>query len=356
MGSLLSLSPPPAPPGPSKATQTEWNCPVCHTVHSDTTAVPCGHQFCLGCLLRHSASSPTCPQCGSPVLSAHFSVVSSNDFLQCILTPGGEVPEPHSWARRGLFHLVYTRPSSLGLGLPEPGLPEAGTREPASPEPPRTEPVERFPADLWAELLHGHEQLLEPVRPWLRQSLDAIYGPQWWEARQVESIALSTLCICGPDREGLTHMLQGYLGEYTAPLIQGLIHVTVHRCRDAWLQGRAQAAIEDGEQSESSAASAGHDPALHPAGSGLGDWTSDTEPAQTGPEQHPPQAWLEQHQSRGRLRRHRRRARPQEDTPVPGPSAPRRGRNRREMRRSHRRRTYQCRRPLTIKRKKLRRK
>lgn len=354
MGSLLSLSLPAAPPGLSKATQTEWNCPVCHTVHSDTTAVPCGHQFCLGCLLRHSAASPTCPQCASPVLSAHFSVVSSNDFLQCILTPGGEAPEPHSWARRGLFHLVYTRPSSLELGLTEPGLPE-----PASPEPARPEPVERFPAELWAELLHGHEQLLEPVRPWLRQSLDAIYGPQWWEARQVESIALSTLCICGPDREGLTHMLQGYLGEYTAPLIQGLIHVTVHRCTDAWLQWRAQAALEeDREQSQSPTASAGHGRALCPSGV---DWTSETEPAlptqpgralalpaPTG--QHQP----EQHRSRARPRQHR--AGPQQDTLGPGPSAPRRGRNLRETRRSQRRRTYQCRRPLTAKRKKLRRK
>ncbi|KAL2294109.1 hypothetical protein Nmel_007830 [Mimus melanotis] len=246
--------------GHSRATQTEWNCPVCHAVHSDTAAVPCGHRFCLGCLLRHSATSATCPQCASPVLSARFSVVGSNDFLQCILTPGGAAPGPRSWARKALFHLVYTRP--------QPAPPPAA---PPRPEPLCPEPTEGFPAELWAELLLGHEHLLDPVRPWLRQSLDAIYGPQWWEARQVESIALSTLCICGPDTDGLTRMLQGYLGEYTAPLIHGLIRVTVQHCRDAWLQWRSRAALqEEGEQRESPTAS---------AGPGLGNQHSEPEPA-----------------------------------------------------------------------------
>ncbi|XP_058681820.1 uncharacterized protein LOC131572592 [Poecile atricapillus] len=284
MGSLLSLYPPVAPPGESTATQTEWNCPVCHSVLSDTAAVPCGHQSCLGCLLRHTASSPTCPLCDAPVLSARFSVQDRNDFLQCILIPPREPPGPGSWARRALFRLVYERP---------PGPP--GPAEPA--EPPRSpEAAEELPADLWAELLHGHEQLLEPVRPWLRQSLDAIYGPQWWEARQVESIALSTLCICGPDSAGLTHMLRGYLGDYTAPLIRGLIHATVHRCRDAWLRRRAQPAPEAQEEQQeqeeqeegSPAASAGSSspraaPALglapDPAGLGLGSWPGQLDPA-----------------------------------------------------------------------------
>ncbi|XP_048148392.1 uncharacterized protein LOC125320299 [Corvus hawaiiensis] len=346
MGSILSLPLPAAPQTAGKATQTEWNCPVCHSVQSDTDAVPCGHRFCLGCLLRHTATSPTCPLCASPLLSARFSVLGQNDFLQCILSPPGVPPGPAGWARRALFRLVHTRP---GPSAPA----EAACAGP--------EAAGGFPADEWEELLHGQEQLLEPVRPWLRQSLDAIYGPQWWEARPVESIALSTLCICGPDREALTHMLRSYLGEYTAPLVHGLIHVTMHRCRNAWTPRRSPAARQ--EQEESPVASAGlsappggtrgPSPSLAPgpAGPGGGDPPSAPEPARPrGPGRSPAApAPAEQPQPQPR-------AVPQEAAPAPGPSEPRPRRSLRlrlrPTRRSQRRRAYRYRRPLRFRKRK----
>lgn len=342
MGSLLSL--PPAPQGVSKATQTEWNCPVCHSVQCDTTAVPCGHEFCLGCLLRHTAASPTCPLCHSPLLSARFSAMGRNDFLQCILSPPGAPPGPASWARRALFRLVYTQP-------PPPALQAA----PAEPPCAGPEPADGFPADLWAELLHGHEHLLDPVRPWLRQSLEAIYGAQWWEARQVESIALSTLCICGPDRDGLTHMLQAYLGEYTAPLIHGLIHVTKHRCRDAWLRHRSQPGRhhegQDEGEDEDPAASPG--PSAWPGGTralGLAPdlaGPGETEATRPGDQDQPLlPVWP------GQPGQPQPQAEPELQAAVPGPSTPRWRRNRRlrVTRRSLRRRADRRRRPLKIRR------
>lgn len=356
MGSLLSFYIPSSPPSVSKATQTEWNCPVCHSVQSDTTAVPCGHQCCLGCLLRHTATSPTCPLCSSPVLSARFSVQGRNDFLQCILSSPGAPPGPASWARRALFRLVYTQP-------PDPQAAPA----PAEPSCAGTEAAEQLPADLWAELLHGHEHLLDPVRPWLRQSLDAIYGPQWWEARQVESIALSTLCICGPDREGLTHMLQCYLGEYTQALIRGLIHVTLHRCRDPWLQRRSQAAPEREDESPAPSPGpswAGGTPspglAANPAWPRLGDQPSQPEPARPEGPGRPPAAPAPAEQNRPWAvpEQPQFRAGPQEDAAVPGPSVLRRRRNQRcrRSRQAPRRTAPIHPRPLKSRRRKPRRK
>lgn len=351
MGSFLSLSLPSASLSVSKATQTEWNCPVCHSVQSDTAAVPCGHQCCLGCLLRHTATSATCPLCASPMLSARFSVQGRNDFLQCILSPPGVPLGPATWARKALFRLVYTRPSDP-QAAPAPAEPAGAEAAGAGPE-----AAEELPGDLWVELLHGHEHLLDPVRPWLRQSLDAIYGSQWWEARQVESIALSTLCICGPDRNGLTHMLQSYLGEYTAPLIQGLIHVTLHRCRDPWLRRRSQGALEEG--GERLVASAGPGLAASPAWPGLGAQPSEPELARPeGPDRPPalpapagldrPWAVPEQPQFR---------AGPQDDAPAPGPSVPRRGRSRRPRATRHSQRRRPSKYPHTLKvRRKQRRK
>ncbi|CAN8220692.1 unnamed protein product [Coccothraustes coccothraustes] len=326
MGSVPSLHLPAAPPAASKATQTDWNCPVCHSAAGDTAAVPCGHQFCLGCLLRHTAGSATCPQCASPVLSARFSVLGHHDFLQCLLSPAAEPPAPAGWARRGLIRLVHTGPAAA--------------------EPPGAEPEEEFPVELRAELQHGHERLLEPVRPWLRHSLDSIYGPQWWEARQVETVALATLCICGPDRAELTHMLQSYLGDYTAPLIHGLVHVAMHGCRQAWLRRRATPALED-EPDE--AESPGLAPV--PARPGRGERPGLPEPGGTG---RPPAALAGQERPRGSPEQRQARAGPQEDAlPVPGPSAKRRPP---VTRSSKRRKAHKPRRPLRVRRRKPRRK
>ena len=51
--------------------------------------------------------------------------------------------------------------------------------------------------EVWAALFRQHPEILDPVLPWLRQELRAIFGTQWWEAMAAENLILNTLCGCG---------------------------------------------------------------------------------------------------------------------------------------------------------------
>ncbi|XP_039237623.1 uncharacterized protein LOC120323331 [Pipra filicauda] len=355
MGPAPSRALPDPPRRASRATQTEWNCPVCHRVSCDSLAVPCGHAFCLGCLLRGTAADPACPRCRSPVIAARFSVLGDADFLQCILSPPGRSPG----ARRAQFRLVETCP---------------WPRCPRSPPAPAG-PTRALPAELWAELLHGQEHLLDPVRPWLRHSLEAIHGPRWWEAREVESIALSALCIYGPDRDALAQILQNYLGEYTAPLVHGLVHVTLSQCGEAWQLHCSQPARDRGGSSVSSSsrssspggtptASPGGTPTHSPGGTPRPSQADTCDPVGSGPEDqlstseappgspsHPPCVPVpaEQEQPQDVA---------QEPTEAPGPSTPDqdRGHEHRQHRHPRKRRARDRHGSLRPRRRKKRRK
>uniref|UniRef100_A0A8C3UW04 RING-type domain-containing protein n=1 Tax=Catharus ustulatus TaxID=91951 RepID=A0A8C3UW04_CATUS len=42
----------------------EWSCPICCEVPGDIAhALPCRHEFCLGCILRWLRGTRTCPLC-----------------------------------------------------------------------------------------------------------------------------------------------------------------------------------------------------------------------------------------------------------------------------------------------------
>lgn len=46
------------------AAEEEWTCPICRDVQKDIAyAVPCRHEFCLGCILRWAMQKETCPLC-----------------------------------------------------------------------------------------------------------------------------------------------------------------------------------------------------------------------------------------------------------------------------------------------------
>ncbi|KAK2517659.1 E3 ubiquitin-protein ligase Topors-like protein [Columba guinea] len=79
--------------------------------------------------------------------------------------------------------------------------------------------------EVWAELFQRQEHLLDPVLPWLRQQLEAIYGSQWWLARSAESTILHALCIRGLDGDAMVQMMQDYLEEYTEELVHGVISI-----------------------------------------------------------------------------------------------------------------------------------
>ncbi|KAK2518265.1 hypothetical protein Q9966_014378 [Columba livia] len=81
----------------------------------------------------------------------------------------------------------------------------------------------------WAELFQNQEHLLDPVLPWLRQQLEAIYGSRWWLARSAESTILHALCICGLDGDAMVQMMQDYLEEHTEELVHGVISIIRHR-------------------------------------------------------------------------------------------------------------------------------
>uniref|UniRef100_A0A8D2M277 RING-type domain-containing protein n=1 Tax=Zonotrichia albicollis TaxID=44394 RepID=A0A8D2M277_ZONAL len=51
-----------------------WSCPICCDAPDDVAyAMPCGHRFCLGCILRWAERNPACPLCRRSILTVKFS-------------------------------------------------------------------------------------------------------------------------------------------------------------------------------------------------------------------------------------------------------------------------------------------
>uniref|UniRef100_A0A8D2MNK3 RING-type domain-containing protein n=1 Tax=Zonotrichia albicollis TaxID=44394 RepID=A0A8D2MNK3_ZONAL len=49
----------------------EWSCPICHDEQEGVAYVtPCGHEFCMGCILRWAEKKPECPLCRRLIESA----------------------------------------------------------------------------------------------------------------------------------------------------------------------------------------------------------------------------------------------------------------------------------------------
>uniref|UniRef100_A0A8C5UGC5 RING-type domain-containing protein n=1 Tax=Malurus cyaneus samueli TaxID=2593467 RepID=A0A8C5UGC5_9PASS len=48
---------------PNMATETGGNCAICQDTWDDVaSALPCGHRFCRGCILRWARTNPSCPE------------------------------------------------------------------------------------------------------------------------------------------------------------------------------------------------------------------------------------------------------------------------------------------------------
>uniref|UniRef100_A0A669QIG4 RING-type domain-containing protein n=1 Tax=Phasianus colchicus TaxID=9054 RepID=A0A669QIG4_PHACC len=48
----------------SMAAEEEWVCPICRDARKDIAyAMPCRHEFCLGCILRWGKQQDSCPLC-----------------------------------------------------------------------------------------------------------------------------------------------------------------------------------------------------------------------------------------------------------------------------------------------------
>ena len=86
--------------------------------------------------------------------------------------------------------------------------------------------------DIWAELFRHHQQILDPVLPWLRRELRAIFHSHWWQAMAVEAYILNALCDIGPDSEWLMELMQPVLENRTETFIQELVDTIVHQCSE----------------------------------------------------------------------------------------------------------------------------
>ncbi|NXO07290.1 RN151 protein, partial [Oriolus oriolus] len=218
------------------AMETNWSCPICQGTQNGTaSALPCHHQFCLGCILRWALRNLSCPLCRTLIRSIRFSEQSEWDYLQCVITLSRESPEARSQAggapgelpvapvvgENGCYYPVVSPPSSPQETVSSPQQPTAGP-----------EPVCDILPEVWAELFQQQQHLLDPVLPWLCQRLQRIFRGRWWLVQAAESSILSDLCVYGLDVETLVLRLQNSLGEGTAQLVHGLISVIVGQCSE----------------------------------------------------------------------------------------------------------------------------
>ncbi|NXJ44048.1 TOPRS ligase, partial [Ciconia maguari] len=213
------------------ATETGWSCPICRNTQDDVTyEMPCGHEFCLGCVVRWIGVKPECPLCRTQRAHVRFSMQGEEDYhLQCVIRLPEAWPDVSSQAGRAAGRLADNRthrpvasPPSAPQGMLSPE--EQGAAGP--------EAVGGLLPKVWAELFQREEDLLDLVLPWLRQKLEAIYGAQWWQAKSAESSILHALCVYGPNGDVMVQVLQDCLGEHTAPLVHGVIDIIVCQCSE----------------------------------------------------------------------------------------------------------------------------
>ncbi|KAL2294076.1 hypothetical protein Nmel_007797 [Mimus melanotis] len=208
----------------------EWSCPICCDLLRDIAhALPCCHEFCLGCILRWLRGTRTCPLCRRLISTVSFSE-QEEDCPQCIMrhpreagNAGGSAPQdPLSPAEQ-----AAAGPGAVGGILPE----------------------------LWAELFRRRWHLLNPVRSWLQQWLQKMYGERWWQVKIAESSILLALCMFGPERAVLQQRLQPRLRRHTALLVQGVLSIIETQCSQE--VRRLRGCHHAQEQAQSPAASSG---------------------------------------------------------------------------------------------------
>ncbi|NXF44027.1 TOPRS ligase, partial [Oceanites oceanicus] len=237
------------------AAKAEWSCPICRDARNDVAyAMPCRHQFCLGCILRWTEIKPECPLCRRQIEVVRFCVVGEDDYLQCVITPPEESPDASSQAGRAPSHPAENSPHGPVASPPSSPQGMVSPAEQGAAGPQAT--VGGLLPSVWAELFQRNEHFTYPVQHWLHEELEEIYGNRWWMARSAESTILHALCTHGPDEEAMVQVLQDYLEEYTVPLVRGVINVITCECSEdaRWLV-RSCAEGEDNSPAASSSSS-----------------------------------------------------------------------------------------------------
>ncbi|XP_025752251.1 uncharacterized protein LOC112841372, partial [Manacus vitellinus] len=212
-----------------RAMGTEWSCPICHDEQEGVSyVIPCGHKFCMGCILRWAEKKPECPLCRRLIESVRFSL-QEQKYLECVITLPEESPEGSSQAE-GALGLLDGNSCHRPAGSP-PSSPQ-WTLSPAEQGAAGTGAVAGLLPKVWAQLFKKKEHLLDPVLPWLRQRLEAIFGSRWWLAVRAEKSILYILCLWGPDKEVMLQMLQPLLEQCTEQLVDGIISIIVGQCSE----------------------------------------------------------------------------------------------------------------------------
>ncbi|RMC01258.1 hypothetical protein DUI87_22207 [Hirundo rustica rustica] len=203
---------------------SEWSCPICCKVPGDVAhALPCHHEFCLGCILRWLRGKRTCPLCRRVISTIRFSE-QEEDCLQCTVRQPREAT-----SHAGNTGSSRDEPSTYGF-ITRLASASQGTPSPAEQGAARPEAVGGILPELWAELFQRRRNLLNPVRSWLQQWLQKIYGKQWWQIKSVKSGILLALCIFGPEREVLVQHLQPCLRHHTALIVEGIFSIVETQC------------------------------------------------------------------------------------------------------------------------------
>ncbi|XP_074876939.1 uncharacterized protein LOC142027155 [Buteo buteo] len=322
------------------ATETEWSCPICRDARDDVSyAMPCRHQFCLGCIVRWTDVKPDCPLCRRPVESIRFSALGEDDYLRFVAAHPEESPDASSQAGSAPIRLAENSPRHP---VASPPSSPQGIPSPAELEAAELEDVGGLLPAVWAYLFQRRRHLLDPVLPWLRQELEAIFGPWWWEARTAESSILHVLCVHGPDEEVMLQMLEPLLGYYTTSVVYGIVGIIERQCsEEAWRLLCPHAAGEEDNSPAASSSSASSSSAS-PSCSGSREGTPTPHPSSSsspsGAEQEQPQEEPGQEAAAGpsapgrgrdrspggRRRPAKRRAPSPQDSPRPCKRPPRR--------------------------------
>ncbi|XP_021247228.1 E3 ubiquitin-protein ligase Topors-like [Numida meleagris] len=205
------------------AAEEAWTCPICRDVQKDIAyAVPCRHEFCLGCILRWAKQKETCLLCRRDMAVIKVAEWDDNSDLDFIIRP--PAPPVPACFQAGITH-IYNPHSYAPSPPPFVLLPEEEEAVEAEQRP----TVGGLLLEVWAALFRQHREILDPVLPWLRQELRDIFGTQWWEAMAAENLILNTLCDIGLDSEALIQLLRPALGHRAETLIQRLVDTIVSR-------------------------------------------------------------------------------------------------------------------------------
>uniref|UniRef100_A0A8C3UVM8 RING-type domain-containing protein n=1 Tax=Catharus ustulatus TaxID=91951 RepID=A0A8C3UVM8_CATUS len=122
------------------ATEMGDNCAICQDTCNDVaSALPCGHQFCQGCILQWAQTNPSCPLCRGAIETLRFSD-NTDESLEIVVTAPEQLPAARSQAGR--------TPGGQDENNPHPPVP--ATLAPASTPTKRDCKVERIkPGKLW---------------------------------------------------------------------------------------------------------------------------------------------------------------------------------------------------------------